>query len=850
VLGLTVRSLAARKLRTGLTATAIVLGVALVSGTFILTDTINRSFDQIFAQGVSGYDVAITPRQPVKAQNIQTPPMPESLVARAQAVPGVRRAVGGIFSLAVIYNRHGRRLTKQAPNFVTSASPPPITPFRYVQGRPPRTADELALDKHTVDDQGFHLGQRVGISAEAPLKRYRLVGVAKYGNVESLAGASVGILVLPEAQRLTGKVGEVDAIDVLTQPGVEPGAVVRRLRAVLPRSVLVRTAKAAAREQARDIKDNFKFITTALLAFAGIALFVGGFMIFNTFSITVAQRMREFAMLRTLGASRRQVLRSVVAEALLVGLTASVLGLAAGFGLAPGLNGLFKLFGASLPQQGTVFAARTAIVGLLVGTLITAVSSLLPAVRATRVPPIAALREGAVLPPSRARRWRTPFALALVVAGVGVIAAGLFGGGSGGRVAGLLGAGAVLVFLGVGAASSKLVRPLASLVGRPLERLTGLTGRLARENTVRNPGRTAATAAALMIGLALVTFVTIFAAGTRGSVNDAVDETFHADLIIQNTNRFGTFSAAVDEAVAQVPGVRFATPLIYSASKVDGMRGNVTTLGLDPVAGSQVFAVHWKQGTPRTLAALGPRDAVADKGWATRRHLRVGSTMRVLTPSSRRLAITIRGLYSDRLNFGGDYIVPASTMAAGYGIRDLQYSLVRLRPGVDRARVRAAVDRLISARFPDVEARTLKQFKRDQAKQINQLLGLIYVLLSLSVIVSLFGIVNTLALSIHERTRELGMLRAIGASRRQVRRIVRYESVITALIGALLGMVLGVCFALIISRPLESQGFSLEFPVGTLALLLALAALAGVVAAIGPARRAARLNVLEALAYE
>jgi len=850
VLALTLRGLGARKLRTALTATSIVLGVALVSGTFILTDTINRSFDRIFAQGASGFDVSVTPRQAVKSQNVQTPPISQSLVPRVQAVAGVRRAIGEVFREAVIYGRDGKRLSTHAPNFVASANPAPFSAFHYVQGRPPRAPGEVGLDRHTVQDQGWHLGDRIAVSGNAPLQRFRLVGVAKYGNVDSLAGASVAVLTLPEAQRVAGQPGQVDGIDVLTQPGVPPRTVVGRLRAALPAGVTVRTAQAQAQQQARDVKSNFRFITTALLAFAGIALFVGGFMIFNTFSITVAQRMREFALLRTLGASRRQVLRAVVVEALLVGLGSSLIGLLAGLGLAPGLNGLFKAFGASLPEEGTVFAARTVIVSLLVGTGITVVSSLLPALRATRVPPIAALREGAILPPGRGRRWRTPLALGCVAIGVAIIAYGLFGSvGSGGSVAGLLGAGAVVVFLGVGMLSSQLVRPLASVVGRPLERLTGLTGRLARENAIRNPGRTAVTAAALMIGLALVTFVTIFAAGTRGSVNEAIDQTFHSNLVIRNTNNFGTFSGAVDQAVSQVPGVRFATPVLYAPSKVTGA-GRANATGLDPRTGSQVFHVKWKRGSPRTLATLGPHDTVAKKGWASKHRFHVGGAIRALTPSSRHVTLRIRGLYTDRLSFGGDYIVPAATVAADYGIKDEQYSLVRFQPGADAAGVKNAVDRLISVRFPEVEARTLKQFKHDQAKQINQLLGLIYVLLSLSVIVSLFGIVNTLALSIHERTRELGMLRAIGTSRRQVRSIVRYESVITALIGAALGMVLGVCFALIISRPLESQGFALEFPVGTLLLLLVLAALAGVVAAIGPARRAARLNVLDALAYE
>src|SRR5205085_48455 len=373
----------------------------------------------------------------------------------------------------------------------------------------------------------------------------------------------------------------------------------------------------------------------------------------------------------------------------------------------------------------------------------------------------------------------------------------------------LIGLGALAVFVGVAMLSPRLVPPLASLAGAPLVRLRGLTGQLARENAIRNPGRTAVTAAALMIGIALVTFVSVFAAGTRGSVNEAIDQTFHSNLVIRNTNNFGTLSGAVDQAVSQVPGVRFATPVLYAPSKATG-GGKSNATGLDPRTGSQVFHVKWKRGSPRTLATLGPHDAVAKKSWASKHHFHVGGTIRVLTPSSRHVTLRIRGLYTDRLSFGGDYIVPAATVAADYGIKDEQYSLVRFQPGADAAGVKSAVDRLISVRFPEVEARTLKQFKHDQAKQINQLLGLIYVLLSLSVIVSLFGIVNTLALSIHERTRELGMLRAIGTSRRQVRSIVRYESVITALIGAALGMVLGVCLALIISRPLASLGFAAE----------------------------------------
>jgi putative ABC transport system permease protein len=407
----------------------------------------------------------------------------------------------------------------------------------------------------------------------------------------------------------------------------------------------------------------------------------------------------------------------------------------------------------------------------------------------------------------------------------------------------------VAIFIGVAMLSAKLVRPLASVVGWPLERLRGVTGRLARENALRNPGRTASTAAALMIGLALVTFVAIFAAGIKGSVGDAIDEEIDAQFVVQNTDSFSGVPASTEAALAKVPGVAVATPLMVSESKVTGVKGNASVTGLDPRNGPRAFRVEWKDGSPATLSSLGPRDTVVDDAWAKDKGIKVGETMRVLTPTAKRLVLRVRGSYKDRLDFGGDYIIPSQTLRSQYGVKQDQFVLVRLFPNADEKVVGRDAKRVLAG-FPQTELLTHQEFKDDQASQLNQILGLIYVLLALSVIVSLFGIVNTLALAIHERTRELGMLRAIGTSRSQVRRMVRYESVITALIGAVMGAVLGVCFALIISRPLESEGFSLSFPVGTLLILLVLSGVAGVLAAIGPARRASRLDVLEALAYE
>lgn len=848
---LAVRGMAERKLRTVLTGAAVVLGVGLISGTFILTDTINRSFDRIFDQASSGFDVSISPREAVKLDFQQPPPIPEALVARAAGVAGVERAVGQVFTQGVIYDPHGKRLTQHAPNFLASTAPAGIDPFTYVQGRAPRRPGETALDRHTLRAKGFHVGGRVKLSGDGPIQTLRIVGAARYGAVDSLAGASVAIMTLPEAQRIAGKVGAVDSIDVVARAGVSPARLVGRLRAALPPTVAVRTAKQEASKQAHDIQDNLSFIKTALLVFGGISLFVGGFIILNTFAITVAQRARELALLRTLGASRRQVMGTITGEAALIGLVSSALGLACGLGLAPGLTGLMSSFGIDLPTGETTFQARTAIVAILVGTLVTLLAALGPALRATRVPPIAAMREEVLAPAAHRRgRARAVVAGVLVVAGVAVLVAGLVGGGSGGQVAGLLGAGAVAVFIGVALLSARLVPPLARVVGAPLERLRGIPGRLARANAVRNPGRTAGTAAALMVGLALVSFVTIFAAGTRGSVDAAVDQGFRSDLVLQNTNGFDEFPSAAAAAVARLPGVAYVSPIRVTDGRVAGVKGTASFTGLDPSTAPGVYRLNWRRGSDATLRALGPRQALADSGYAEEHHLRPGVRIRVTTPSGRRLALTIQGTYRSRLGIGGDLIVPAATLAASFGTVQDTYGLVKLRPRRDVAAAHRDVDRELEARFPQVEARTLQQFKDDQAQQLNQLLGLIYALLSLSVLVSLLGIVNTLALSIHERTRELGLLRAIGFSRAQVRRMVRYEAVITALIGAVLGLALGVIFALIISRPLTGDGFTLSFPVGQLALLMVLAGLAGVLAAIGPARRAARLDVLRALAYE
>ena len=852
MLGVTLQGLAGRKLRTALTAIAVVLGVGLIAGTYILTDTINRSFDSIFTTANQKIDVVVSPRVAVKAQDGGMPPaFPAATLARVRKVPGVAQADGGVFNLAQIYDEKGEKIgSRGPPTFVGSVQSETFSPYQYTEGRAPRTAEEVALDPTAADKGGFELGDRVGVASQQPKREYTLVGIAKFGEQNSIGGASIAIMTLPEAQRVLGEIGRFDEIDVRAEPGVTGATLAARIRDALPSSVTVRTGSEQASSRSEDVREGFAFLRTALLIFAGVVLFVGAFMIFNTFSITVAQRMREFALLRTIGASRAQVLRSVVFEALLVGVVASVIGLLLGLVMAPGLRGLFKLVGFDLPAGGTVVQTRTIVVSLLVGGVLTVVSSLAPALRATRVPPIAALREGAVLPRGRLARLSTPLAVAGLALGAALILLGLFAGTGGGNSAGLLGAGAAVVFLAVALLSKYLVRPLASVVGIPMERLRGMTGRLARENATRNPGRTASTAAALMIGMALVTFVTILAAGIKESVADSVSKGVTGAFVVQNTDGFSPIPGATASAIRDVPGIGIVVETRFSQAKVRGIEGTESVTGVDPQTMASIYRVDWKKGSDATLRALGPAETVVKDKWAKDNDVEVGEALTVLTPSDRTVPLTVKGTYEDDAQLLTDLTVPNATIVRDFAGKDIAVVLAGVAPGQSVDAVKRRAESSLEARFPSVEVLTKEEFTDDVAGQINQLLSLFYVLLGLAVIVSLFGLVNTLALSVYERTRELGMVRAIGMSRRQVRTLVRYESVITALIGAVLGLVVGVLFAIAMTPTLADQGLKIAIPVGTLIVLAILAAVAGVLAAIGPARRAARLDVLDALAYE
>ena len=842
------RGLLARKLRTALTGFAVVIGVAFVAGSFIFTDTINASFDELFKQVSKGVDVDVTAKQPVEGDfggRIQ--PLPDGTFEKVESAPGVAAAEPRFQTEVTIFDKDGEPIGGNGPpSIVFSQNEKRFDPFTYEDGGPADAVGQVTIDKATADRHDFHVGDQLRIAGRAPAKDYEISGITKLGDQNSLGIVSMA-MPLEEVQRIAARPGQLDEVAVAADDGVTPEQLKADISRVLGGTAVVRTGEEQADKSAADISDSLGFLTVALLVFAGVAVLVGGFLIFNTFAVTVAQRSREFALLRTLGASRRQILNSVVVETLTIGFVASVIGILGGLLIAPGLRGLLSSAGIDLPSTGTVVAPRTIIAGLAVGMIATLVSGLVPARRATQVEPVEAMREAAT-PGARPLGGRRLLVSGAVI-GLGLLAliVGLFAA-EGSTAAALLGLGVVAMMLGVALLAPVLVGPLARVIGAPMQRIQGMPGRLARENAERQPQRTAITASALMIGLALVVFTAIFAAGIRGSINKVVDEQFsRTALFVTHDDGFSPVSPEVAQQLRGVPGVQVVSPTRYDQANVKGGGNSLAVSGIDPSTISQLFDPELAQAAPDAFAKLRDDQVLADDGWAKDHGFKVGDTLQVTTPKGTKLDYELAGTYDSKLGVLGDLTVTNASMTKDWNQPDDNFILVGGTGSPDTLE-QAATAALKD--FPVAKVQTLAQYKDESADQVNQLLGLVYALLALSVIVALLGIVNTLALAVHERTRELGLLRAVGMSKRQVRRMVRAESVITALIGAILGLVLGIVFAAIVSRPLEKDGFVLTFPVLTLVILTVLAAIAGVIAAIPPARRASKVDVLRAVTTE
>ncbi len=852
------RGLAGRKFRTVLTAIAIVLGVAMMSGAYVLTDTIDKAFNAIFVESYAGTDAVVSGKDAgisFEGEQSQPPPIPQDVLERVRAVDGVEVATGSVTDFQTkLLKPDGESIdTGGAPSFAFGIETAPeydrFNPLNLVEGRWPSGSQQVAIDERVADEENLAVGDRIGVAALGPAREYEIAGIAKYGELSSLGSATFAIFDIPTAQALLDKEGELDAVQAAAATGVPPEELVGRIREELGTSVTVRSGSEQATEDSDEIATFTSIIRYFLLSFAGIALFVGAFVIFNTLSITVAQRTREFATLRTVGATRRQILGSVILEALVIGLLASVVGLFAGLGLAVGLNELFIALNLDLPQTETVFATRTIVVSLLVGTVVTLVAGLSPALRATRVPPIAAVREGATLPPSALSRFSPYIAGATVLLAVLALSYALLAPdvATGDRFV-LLGVGVLALFIGVALLSSRLVVPLTRLVGWPARSIGGAAGKLAEGNAMRNPARTASTAAALMIGIALVTFVGVLAQGLRVSNSDAIEEQIQADLVVTSQDGYSEFPAAVGDAAAQIEDTDVVSNVRQDVAEIHGSGANLT--GLDGRSINRVYDFRWTDGSDEVLASLGDDGAVLPNNVAEDKDLAVGDEFTVLTPDNERREFVVRGIYD-----GSPFYPLLGTASISQAAFDDLYDRPRNRftlinfPGGPGEAQKASVETALES-FPDTRVFTRQDWIDKEDDEISQFLLLLYVLLALSVIISLFGMVNTLALSVFERTRELGMLRAVGMTRRQTRRMVRHESVITALIGAALGLPLGIFLALLVTQALSDYDLQFAIPAGALITFVIVSVIAGIVAAILPARRAARLRVLEALQYE
>ncbi len=848
MLRVVVKGVLAHKLRFVLTALSIGLGVAFLSATLIYSATITRTFSDLVGDTTRGVDGFVRSTETAStAWGEQRVRIDESLVDDVRAVPGVAAVSPQVEGYAQVVAKDGRALGGFGPPTFGEgwAADDRLSAYGLVEGRAPGPG-EVVLDRATMRNGPFALGDPVTVLTQQGPGTFTLVGAVRYGSADSPAGATLAFFDLPTAQQLVGEPGKVDGIAVGATEGVSQDELVERLRAALPADARVEavTGDQIAREARDGLISGMAFFSSFLLVFALIALFVATFIIHNTFSILVAQRTRELALLRALGATRRQVTGSVLGEALVLGVAASVAGVAGGVVLAFGLKALLDLLGLNLPAAGLAVPVATIAVAALVGVGVTVVAALVPARRASRVAPMAAL-QAAGAEPRRGLGARTAFGVVATAVGVIAIAGPLLAGGSSGPVA----LGLMAVFVGVVALGPVLGRPLARVLRAPLARLGGEPGRLASDNAARNPRRTSATAAALMLGVTLVGTVTVLTASTKATIDGVIDQALRADLVIAPSGGFSGygavgFSPEVAGRVASLPEVATASPIRVGGVKVGDE--SLRIAAVDPTTLPHVLDLGHVNGD---LAALGDDGlavsaaAASAHGWQLGQQVPVGFSSEQTTP------MRIVAVYERDQALTPEII---SLAAADRGFRDRLDSqvLVRLRDGVTPEAGRRAVEQVTTGQ-PNLQLQDQTAFKAATTAGLDQLLAMVYALLLLSIVIAVVGIANTLALSIHERVHELGLLRALGMTRRQVRSTVRFESVIIALLGAVLGIVLGVGFGVAITLALDSQGISqLEVPVASLVVIAVLAALAGVVAALSPARHAARVDVLRAITTE
>lgn len=860
MLRVTLRSFWDHKRRLISTVIAIVLGVAFMAGTFVLSDTLDRVFDDLFAEANAPVDAQ------VQGEIIFSDPfggdqrelLDPALVDTIANLDGVASAVPyvttiGFGSINRILDPDGDPVgaSNGPPTLLESwIDDPALTPYVLQDGRGPETDRELALNVAAVEDGGFELGDDVTLVSQFGREDYSLVGIFTFGTAKSSAGAVSAEFTLAEAQRLAGIGARIQNVLARGTDGLSEQAVVDRIQPVLPDKAEVLTGTDAAAQLSSEVQSGFAFFRQILTVFAGIALLVGVFVISNTFAILVAQRTRELALLRAIGAGRGQVLRSVMLEAVLVGLIAAVLGLAAGVALARGVIALLAAVGADLPTSTLIVRPVTVVAALVVGIVVTIVAALVPAIRATRVPPLAALRAVDV---DRAGSSRVRFAFGVVglAAGLLLLSSAWRSGGSSDSLPSV-GIGSVLVLIGAIVIGPVLTAPTLRILGAGLPRLKGVTGKLATENAARSPKRTSATASALIIGVALVGFITVFAASAKDSVTESVNKGFSGDFVVQSDSggfSFSGFPTSVATAISEVDGVKVVAPLGFGPVQVtypDGTPATDFLTSIDPPTLDEVLAPKMTQGRLTDLTAGG---ILVDRQRAADHDLGIGSEVVLTSGSGDSTVLEVQGISNDPNLLGLFTITREEAASVVPEVIDAQvYGLVT--DGADLDQVLADVKEAVSD-TPALQVLDRDGFVGSITAQITSFVNIIYGLLFLSILIALIGIANTLSLSINERTRELGLLRAVGMNRRQLRSTIRWEAALISLLGALVGLGLGLLFSWAMLKALEEQGLStITVPIPSLVVIMLLAAVLGTLSSIRPARRAARLEILEAIATE
>ena len=860
MLRLTRRSLWEHKRRLVSTIVAIVLGVAFMAGTFVLTDTMDRTFDDLFATNSEQVDAQVQgtvlfsdPFGMGDQRNL----LDLSLLDKVRAVPGVREAEPFVITLG--FGASNRVLDKEGEAIGATQGPPTLienwydnpelSPYRLTEGRGPETDEEIALNVQAVDDGKFDVGDKVAVLTQFGRKDYTLVGQFLFGTAKSSAGAISADFTLEEAQRLAGTDGRLNQIVTAADEGLTQQQLVDRIKPVLPDTAEVITGVEAGAQLSSDVQSGFSFFSTMLTVFGGIALLVGIFVISNTFSILLAQRTRELALLRAVGATRRQILGSVLLEAMMVGLVAAGLGLLAGIGLAKGVIKAFESFGAELPTDGLALRPGTVLVALGVGVGVTLIAALIPAIRSTRVPPLAALRDVAI-DRSGASRGRTVGGLILLAVAMWTLSAA-WRDGSDTEDLPIVGMGAVLVIVAAIVIGPVLASPSIRLLGSLLPRFRGVTGRLATENAARSPKRTSATASALLIGVALVGFITVFAASAQESVTGEVTRGFEGDFVVQASGgAFGppsAFPARVADEVGEIPGVKAAVGLGFARAEFTFPDGKTVGQYLSAVDPGKLEGVMKPRMTEGNATELTDDGVIVDVGEAADHGLSVGEHLQILFPGGATRDFEIQSISDEEILLGYYTITRASYIDAMPDPGDFMV-LGATDDGADLKDVMGRVDKVIDE-IPTLEVVDRDGFIGNLADQLTQLVTVIYVLLALSVIIALIGIGNTLSLSIHERTRELGLLRAVGMNRGQLRASVRWEAALISILGTLVGLGLGLVLSRALIQALNSSGLTtFVVPVGSLIFITVAAALLGVLASIRPSRRASKLAILDAIA--